>query len=142
MRSHYAMRQNVAFLSGRSSSAYVTKLITSTLKKNFLPKIFQFTKTVQWKTCTNYMMRQKLRLTTVDGKYWHDKPLMRPIFCQSNFHVTLYSATCCGMQKLYQSRTALTSTLFSAFSLWQSHILLNFAVRHSVGSQGHELNLF
>ncbi len=41
-------------------SAYAAKLITSTLKKNFLPTIFQFMKTVERETCTHYMPHQKL----------------------------------------------------------------------------------
>ncbi len=92
------------------------KLIMSTLKKNFLPTIFQFTKTVEWETCTHHMPHQKLHLTTVSSKYRCDKPPMRLTFCRSNFHTTRHSATCHNMQKLSQSCVALMSTLFLAFA--------------------------
>ncbi len=39
---HIRMQHNAASPCGKNSSAYAAKLITSTLKKNFLPTIFQF----------------------------------------------------------------------------------------------------
>ncbi len=57
-------------------------------------------------TCTHHMPHQKLRLTSVDGKYWHSKALMRSTLCRLNFLATQHSATCCSMQKLCQSRAA------------------------------------
>ncbi len=97
VRLHYATRQNVTSLWEKSCSEYATKLIISKLKKNFLSIIFQFTKTVKRETHTHHMPCQKLYLTTVDGKYWCNKPLMRPTFCQSNFHACgiLQYATAC-----------------------------------------------
>ncbi len=95
---------------------YATKLITSTLKNNFLPTIFQFTKTVELKTCTHQMPCQKLCLPTIDGRYRHSKSLMRLTFCQSNFHAAQHSAICYGMQKPCRSRATLTSALISVFA--------------------------
>ncbi len=114
----------------KSCSAYAAKLISSTLKKNFVSTISQFTKTVKQETRTYYMLRQKLNLTTVDGKYWCSKPLMISTRCWSNFHAGRHHATCCSMQKLCRSYVILTSTLFSAFAVWQSCVLLHSAARH------------
>ncbi len=111
---------------------YAAKLISTTLRNNFLPTIFQFTKTVKRETRTHHMPCQKFRLTTVDGKYWCGKPLTIPTLCRPNFHAIWHSATCRSMQKSCQSCATLTSTLFSAFAMWQSHILLHSVVRHSV----------
>ncbi len=79
-----------------------------------------------------HMLSQKLCLTTVESKYRHVKPLMRPTLCQLNFHAIRHSTTCHSMQKLCRSSTALMSTLFLAFTGWQSRILLHFAVRQSM----------
>ncbi len=111
---------------------YAAKFITSTLRKNFLPTRFQFTRTVERETHTHHMPQQKLRLITVGGKYQCDEFFMRPTFCQSNFLAVRHSATRFRMQKPCQSRTALTSTLFLAFAAWQSDILLQFALRYRV----------
>ncbi len=105
------MQHITTLVLGKSCSAYAAKLITSTLKKNFLPTVFQFTKTVEWETRTQHMLCQKLCLAIVDGKYRHGKPLLRPILRRSNFHAVQHSTTCCGMQKLRQNHTTLMSTL-------------------------------
>ncbi len=112
------MQHNTALPCGKSCSAYATKLIMFTLKNNFLPTIFQFTKTMEWKTRTRHMPHQKLCLTTVDSKYRHGKPLMRPTLCRSNFHAVQHSATCHSMQKPCRSCVALMSTLFSIFAMF------------------------
>ncbi len=81
VHSHYAAWRNAALPHGKSCSAYAAKLISSTLKKNFLLTIFQFTKTVDEKHVHIICHGKNKYLITVDGKYQHDKPLMRPTFC-------------------------------------------------------------
>ncbi len=59
---HSRMQHNGALPRGKTCSAYASKLITSTLKNNFLPTIFQFTKTMTLKLSTHHIPHQKLRL--------------------------------------------------------------------------------
>ncbi len=60
---HGRMQHNVALSHNKSCLAMnVTKLITSALKKNFLPTIFQFTETVTLKFPTHHKPHQKLCL--------------------------------------------------------------------------------
>ncbi len=75
---HGRMQHNMALLRGKSRSPYASELITSILKNNFLPTIFQFTKSVKWETCTHHVLCQKLCLATFDVKYSRGKPLMIP----------------------------------------------------------------
>ncbi len=98
MHPHRVVRQNAALSHGKSCSAYAAKLISFTSKKKLFANYISVYKNCGRETRTHHILCQKWGSTTVDGKYWHSKPLMRTIFCQSNFHAVRRS-----MQKLCQS---------------------------------------
>ncbi len=101
-------------------------------KKFFCQLYFSLQKLWLWNSLCILHHTKNYVYTTVDGKCWCGKPLMRPTLCWSNFHATQHFATCCGMQKPCQSHISLTSTLSSIFVAWQSRILWHSATRHWV----------
>ncbi len=82
---------------GKSCSAYAAKLISSTLKKNFLPTIFQFTKTVDGKhvlivcPAKNYVSPQ-LMANIGAANLWWDRHFADQI---SMLHNILQHAAAC-----------------------------------------------
>ncbi len=134
---HSRMQHNEVLPPDKNFSAYAAKLIMSALKNDFLPTIFQFTKTVNEKHVHIICHTKNYIYTTVDDKYQCGKPVMITTLCWLNFHTVWCSATCHSMQKLCWSHTVLTSTLFSAFATQQSCIVLHSAMQHNVDTSLH-----
>ncbi len=84
------------------------------IKTEFFANYISVYKNCEQETHTYNMPHQKLCLATIYGKYRHSKSLMRPIFCQSNFHVMRHCTTCRDMPAVYRNCAALMCTLFSA----------------------------
>ncbi len=119
---HCRMQHNAALLLGKSCSAYTAKLITSKLKKNYLPTIFIFTKTVEWETPKHHMPHQKLHL---HYSWW--QILARQTFDDTDTSDRIFMPH--GILQHAATFAVLTSTLFSAFVTQQSHIVVRSALR-------------
>ncbi len=128
---HGRMQHNTTLPYGKSCMACATKLFTSTFKKNFLPTIIQFAKTVEQEIRAHYMLHQKLHLhcswwqVSAQQTFDDTDTLPTEFLCR-------HSATRWGIQKPCQSHTVLTSTLFLAFATQQSCITLHSTTWHNL----------
>ncbi len=122
------MQHTAALPCGNSCSAYATKSIESTLKKNFLQtnfrlqKLWNETSELRLIFFSNWVMPfwNPLLIICCAANLWWDRHFADRIFMPH------------GMQKPCLSCAALTHTLFSPFATWRGHIFFDSAMPYSV----------